>query len=443
MRVAERTSISARFVAPVRASLLALSTGYAVALIASLWLRASVSGSDLVTAFISPWRIAAWFLTSAHAVPLVIRSAAGVQAPDVPGSIARLSEVLGGGEDLVFTFSLLFVPITLLAVCGVTAAALVRRARPTSGRQVLEAASIAALVHGCSLALLAWVASVLLAAEAQLAPEIGLGAASAHVAMGIGPRPVVALALGAVWGAAFATAGGMSALPLREAIDPTNRIVLIGWMRALRVAAVVVAVVLVVGGLYALFSGRAPSASLVGLGGLLFGANAVAAGILFTHGASMAVALDAGPFTGWERVDFLNIGVNGGAAPPFVWIVALLPIAVGMTAGRFIRLRSSLTTGAIALRFGALWGLSMAVLALLLRVRVLSSFSVGSLDLGGGGAAFDPLMALVLGAIWGTAGAALGARIAPPATAATWICARCGIANAEADRFCVSCGAPR
>ena len=426
-----------------RASLGGLLGGYLVSLAAAVWLRLAVPGGDVLSSVVSPLRVAGWLLTSAHAVPLAVRSAAGVRSPDAPGSIGRLSEVLGGGEDVVFSFSLLLVPIAMLATTGIVVALLARRWRPASTGDVMRFAAVAALVHGIVLAFVGWMSSVGFFIEADLAPELGLGSATAHVALSVGARPAIALLLGVVFGAAFGIAGGLSALPLRETLDPSSRVVLIGWMRALRVASATVAVLLALGGLGALIAGRAPSASLVGLGGLLFGANAVAAGVLFTHGASMAVALDAGPFTGWERVDFLNVGTSGGAAPPFVWIVALLPLAAGIVAGRFIRSRSSLTTIAIALRFGALWGLSMAVLALLLRVRVLSSFSVGSLDLGGGGAAFDPLMALVLGAIWGTAGAAFGARISLSSSAATWTCAECGIGNAEQDRFCVSCGAAR
>jgi hypothetical protein len=175
-----------------------------------------------------------------------------------------------------------------------------------------------------------------------------------------------------------------------------------------------------------------------------------AAGIVASNGVSMAVALDAGPFTGWERVDLLNVGASGDAAPPVVWLALLIPLAAGLVAGRFARRRSSYPVAQIALRFGALWGLTLAVFSLLLRVRVLSSFSVGGLDLGGGSAAFDPLVALGAGFVFGTLAAFIGASsvrvpalVTVGAPADAWTCANCGITNTTDDKFCVSCGGTR
>jgi len=96
-------------------------------------------------------------------------------------------------------------------------------------------------------------------------------------------------------------------------------------------------------------------------------------------------------------------------------------------------------------RYGALWALTIALLALLLRVRVLSAFSVGSLDLGGGSAAVDPLIALVLGFVWGAPSAWIGARRAAAHDPGEpmWTCPTCDMQNTQSDRFCVSCGARR
>jgi hypothetical protein len=423
-------------------SALGLVAGYLTALVAALLLKVSVPDGDLIWNLVSPLRVAAWILESAHGVPTVIRSAAGVSSPDAPGSIGRLSELLGGGEDVVFSFSLFLVPMSILAIAGVTVALAIRRSRPQTTKQVGVWTAVCAATHGVGLALIALLSSFTFAAEGNLAPELGLGAATGHLAIGVGHSVFVAFAIGAAWGAAFALAGGLSSLPLRAGIASDDRIVLRGWMRGLGVAAGIIAGAMLLGGLFAVVSGRAPSLTLVALGGLLLSANATAAGLLASNGVSMAVALDAGPFTGWERMDFLNVGASGDAAPPFVWLALLIPIAAGVVAGRFARRRARSPNLGIAVRYGLLWGLTLAVFALLLRVSVLSSFSVGGLDLGGGGAAFDPLVALATGAVLGTIAAYLGTRSvsAQEAVPATWVCQGCGITNATQDRFCVSCG---
>jgi hypothetical protein len=424
-------------------SLGGLMAGFLASMVAALLLKVSVPDAELIWNMVSPLRVAAWILQAAHGVPTDVRSAAGVVAPDAPGSVGRLSELLGSGPDVVFSFSLLLVPLTILAVVGITVALLVRRSDPSTTRQVLERAAICAATHGIALAVVAWASSFEFVAEGKLAPELGLGAASGHVAIGIGHRPLVALLIGAAWGAAFAAAGGLSALRMRGSIASDDRIVLLAWMRGLGTASAIWAGLLLLGGIGAAVTGHAPKPSLVGLGALLLSGNATAAGLLASSGVSMAVSLDAGPFTGWERMDLLNVGASGDAAPPYVWLALAIPLAAGVVAGRFARRRSSLPGAGIAVRYGVLWGLSLAVLALLLRVRVLSSFSVGGLDLGGGGAAFDPLVALVCGAAVGTIAAFIGTRTVATRTSSdeTWSCPACGIVNARSDRFCVSCGA--
>ena len=424
---------------PVLASIAGLLTGYVASLVAALLLRISVPDADAIWNLVSPLRVAAWVLEAAHGVPTVIRSAAGVVAPDAPGSVGRLSEMLGGGKDLVFSFSLFLVPLTILAIAGIATAMFVRRSKPTTARQVAVWTATSAMVYGVVLALGAWQSSFEFSAAGTLAPELGLGAATGHLAIGVGHGPIVALLIGAVWGAAFAAAGGLSALPMRGLIAPDDRIVLLGWMRGLGIAAGTIAAFILLGGIAAVVLGRAPSASLIGLGMLLLAGNATAAGLVASNGVSMSVALDAGPFTGWERMNFLSVGTSGDAAPPFVWLLLLIPIAAGVVAGRFARRRAAMSGVGIALRYGALWGLTLAVLALLLRVRVLSSFSVGGLDLGGGGAAFDPLVALAFGLVLGTLSAYAGTRTVR--IVGMWVCPVCGISNSRSDRYCVSCGA--
>ena len=432
------------------ASVKGIGAGYAAGVLSAFLLKTSVPDAELIWNRVSPLRVAGWILEAAHGVPLVVRSAAGVRAPQAPGSIGRLSELLGGGEDVVFSFSVLLVPISVLALVGITVAFAIRRANPTSPRQVLVWTAVCAATHGVALAVIARLSSFEFVAEGNLAPEIGLGAARGHIAIGLGQRPLVALFIGAAWGAAFAAAGGLSALPLRARIRSDDRVVMLGWLRGLGAAAGIIAAAMLIGGVVALVTGRAPSPALIGLGGILLAANATAAGIVATNGVSMAVAHDAGPFTGWERVDLLNVGASGDAAPPIAWLALAIPLVAGIVAGRFARRRSSYPAIQIALRFGTLWGLSLAVLALLLRVRVLSSFSVGGLDLGGGSAAFDPLVALGAGFVFGTIAALVGARsVRMPALvpaggpSATWTCPNCGITNTDDDRFCVSCGGTR
>lgn len=444
----------------IRASLAGLGVGYLACLIASQWLRWASRDAELLWNVVSPLRVAAWMLTSAHAVPLVVRSSAGVSAPEAAGSIGRLSELLGGGEGLAFSFSIVLVPLTILALIGATVALAIRRAGPSSTGDVFRATAVSAVVHSAALGVASRLSSIDLVFQGTLAPDLGLGPAVGRVELGIGPRTFTALGVGALFGAAFAVAGALSSIDIRASIAPQTRVILFGWMRGLTTAVGIVAAVLALGGSFALVTGRAPSVALFALGGLLLGGNAVAAGIVGAHGLPMHVALDAGPFTGWERVDLLHFGAAGATSPKVLVLAVIVPIAAGVVAGRFCRRRTDLDARAIALRFGALWGLTLAVLALLVRVRILSSLEVGAVDLGGGSAAFDPLASLVIGAVWGAVTSFAGAR-APnvvrvramagvraslgslAAAQPTWSCERCRMPNTFDDRFCVSCGAGR
>lgn len=446
----------------LRASVAGLGFGYAAALVSAFSLRLFASDAGVVWNLISPLKLGAWILTSAHAVPLVVRSAAGISAPEAAGSVGRLSELLGGGRDVAFSFSVVLVPLSILAIVGATVALLMRRSPIRSGRDVLVASGLAAGVHGGALAIAAWSASIDLTFEGTLAPDLGLGAASGRLDLRIGHSPIVALVIGAAFGGAFAAAGGMASLNVRATLAPQTRVVLLGWLRGVGTAAALIASVLAIGAIVALISGRSPSLGLFALGGYLLAANAVAAGILLVHGGSMAIALDAGPFTGWERMNFLNFGVSGSGAPRALLLGVVIPIVSGVVAGRFCRRRTELSTSRIAVRLALLWGLTLAVLALLLRVRVLSSFSVGELQLGGGSAAFDPLAALLLGFALALVTSYFGALTLPRTTEiesvraelsslasgvqgapATWDCSHCGFPNATEDAFCVSCGSRR
>ena len=433
-----------RVLRATRASLVGLAAGYLVAFIGALLLRTVGSDASLITKLVSPLRIASWTLGLAHAAPVVVHSAAGVDAAR-SGSLQRLAELLGGHSDVIFTFSIVLVPLTILALTGIVVAFGVLRLNPKTTRELFGMAGVASVTHGIALALLARISSLEFAFTGRVASQFGLGVAKGYVLIGAGQRPLVAGLLGAGWGAAFALAGGMSSEALRPTLELPSRIVLLGWLRGLTVVSFVLAGVMALGAFAALITGHAPGIGAILLGGLMLGANAIAAGIVMAHGVSLSIALDAGPFTGWQRMDLLHVGASGKLNIAMLF-GAFVPILAGVVAGRFIRRRSDLQPVAIAWRFGALWGLTLAAFSMLLRVRVLSSLSVGELNLGGGSAAFDPLIALGLGVAWGTATSFVGARftrVTPSTVGSRWVCDTCNMANAERDGFCVSCGAKR
>jgi hypothetical protein len=204
--------------------------------------------------------------------------------------------------------------------------------------------------------------------------------------------------------------------------------------------------------------------------------NVVAAAVVLAHGPTMQIALDAGPLAEWTQIGYLTRGER--ALSPARWLFVLVPLLGGIAAGRVMRKR---VAGADAFRvaalFGVLWGIVLTMLTLLLRVRVLSNFSVTSLE-SGGSVAIDPLITLVLSSVWGGITAYIGlvagseveigptieepvpvepalatpeshARaIEPPVVApsvampptAQRRCANCGGRVPEEDRFCMSCG---
>ena len=396
----------------ILASVAGLAAGFVAALVAASSLRAATPDADLVWNAVPPGRVTTWVLALAHGVPVRIRTTAGISAQDAPGSVGRLGELLGGrggASELAFTFSVLLIPVGLLLVVGVIVALLARRADARSPRELLALTGVTAATHGGLLALAAWWGGVDIALRGRLAPELGFGAATGRLGFLLGPSPIAALLIGTVWGAAFAVAGAMSSPTLRAYLSGEARVVLRGWLRGFGAAIGLVAGGLALGGVVALAGGRAPGFGLIALGAYSLWANAVSAGIVLAHGGSVAVALDAGPFSGWERVDLLHYGVAAAPAPWVWWLGSLVPLVAGVVAGRYAARRSSLSPAAIGLRFGALWGLTLAVLSLLLRVRALSSFSLGDLRLGGGSAVIDPLASLVLGAVWGSVTGTLGA----------------------------------
>ncbi len=378
------------------------------------WLRAATPEAGLVWNAVPAPRVAAWVMALGHGVPLEVRTAIGVTSEEAAASLGRLGRTLGGEAaeaGIAFGFSVLLVPLTLFAVTAVASAWVARRAGVRTLRDLTVLAGTAGVVHGAALGVAARLSRVTRVFEGGIAAEVGFTDATGRLALGVGPAPWTALVVGAAWGAAFAAAGAMTTPALRERLGASTRIVYRGWLTGLILAAGSVAALLAVGGLVAVVTGRAPAPALTALGAALLAGNAVSAALLLAQGVSMDVALDAGPFTGWERMDLLHVGAAGEAAHPALWLLVAVPLAAGVIAGRGMR-RSGVGIAPAAAGFGALWGLTMAVLAMLLRVRVLSSFSVGDLALGGGTAVFDPLASLVLGMLWGGVAAGAGAAMA-------------------------------
>jgi hypothetical protein len=421
-------------------SLAGLGAGFAAAMAATLWLRAANAESALLWNAASPGDVAVWLLALAHGVPLAIRTTGGLQAPGGGG----LGDLVGGDVEATLGFDVFLLPLGLLLIVGATTGMLVRAGGPATPRRFAATVVAGGLVHGSALAVAAWVSNVHLAFSGRLAPELGLGAATGSIALEAGPSPFQAFGIGAVWGAAFIVAGGLAVPGMRRMLSDDGRMLLRGWMWGTGAGAALPVAGLVVVVLGALVTGRGPALGRGGLAALLFAPNAVSAVIVAAHGVPMRAALDAGPIAGWASAGLFDFGVGGGPAPVYAWAVLVCPVAAGVVAGRFVRRRRAMPVVRIAAGFAVLWGLTLAVLALLVRVRVLSSFSVGDAQLGGGGAAFDPLLALGAGGGWGFLMSYVGARTTsgPELEDAqeAWGCDACGYHNDPHDRFCVSCG---
>jgi hypothetical protein len=105
--------------------------------------------------------------------------------------------------------------------------------------------------------------------------------------------------------------------------------------------------------------------------------------------------------------------------------------------------------GRAAVAFGVLWGVVLAVLALMLRVRILSSFDIAAIQ-AGGGATINAVLAFVLGTVIAGVLCYIGlvtGREAPSPPAAVVprrprMCEACGSEVPSDDSFCGVCGRP-
>jgi len=167
----------------------------------------------------------------------------------------------------------------------------------------------------------------------------------------------------------------------------------------------------------------------------------------------MTLSFDAGPFAEWSRLGYVSEGAR--SLPAMRWVFLLVPTFAGLAAGRVMRSRG-VGVAAASTGFGAAWGIALAAVAVLLRVEVLSSFSIGSLA-AGGGADIDPVIALLSGFVWGSVTSAIGyiafgepqpstptpgfpEPAAPVQPVPARVCPSCGATVPAGDRFCAACG---
>lgn len=451
-----------------------LAAGLAAALAAASTVRSSFTDAELLWKVVPVHKLAIWILAGAHRVPLRVQVQAGLRSGGLSDLIGRRFRV----PEVALDASVLVVPVTVLVVVATVSALVARGARPSTTAELWTGAALAGAVHAIVLGALAAIASS------------GSGFEGRFVQAGVTASPMLvpALVLGFVFGGGFALAGMLGAGTV--ALHPHVRAVGSAWVRALAAAAVVAAAVsllatVVHAGGGAEMPGGAGSAVAAGA---LLGANVLAGAIVLAHGAWMTTAFAAGPFAGWARIDYLHFGRQGRPAPAVWWLLLTVPVAAGVVAGRAAR-RRGVPAAYAAAGFAAAWGATLAVLAWLLRVRMLTDFGLGRLADAGSAEAHVPIVAAaLLGAAWGAVTAAVGAATVrgplagdpsgdpageqagdpagdpvgersgdpavapvgqpgggaaqpPPAGAVpAWTCPRCGYVNGAGSRFCGGCG---
>ncbi len=453
------------------AALAALFVGFAVSWVAAAWLRSATPEANLLWGVAPPSKVAIWTLSGAHGATLRIE--AGV---DFDEGLAPLREQVGdliGQEDIELDlpeqtggdFSIRLAPFILLALSGVVIVLVLRRSGATSPADIATAAVVAGAVNGVALALLA------AASAARLGVEVPFVRAGLEARLA--PAPV--LVLGFMWAALFAAVGTAMVPGVAEKLPMALRAAGAGIRRAAIVAPIVAVICLIVlaigqgGGDFEIPIDR----ELTPLGVVLLGLNVVAGAVVLAHGAAMNIDLGAGPLSGFTQIGYMPEGAELSAAR---WLFILVPILAGIAAGRAMRKRvDGKNFGTSAAAFGLMWGIALAALAVLLRVKVLSNFDIGALE-AGGGLSINPLAALAFG--FGTATilsylsmsfgkpqelvAAVSQPVPSPAVASERVvatppaavavtpavqptvgkCANCGSPLPTDDRFCSACGAP-
>jgi hypothetical protein len=164
----------------------------------------------------------------------------------------------------------------------------------------------------------------------------------------------------------------------------------------------------------------------------------------------MDVAFSAGPLARFTSIGYVPAGAE---LSPARWVFVLVPVLTALAAGRAMRKHVDRSDAARAAAvFGVLWGIALAVLALLLRVRILSSFDIAAIE-AGGGATINAILAFVLGTVIAGVLAYVGLVTARDESRATQApapvipqrfrtCEACGSEVPVGDSFCGVCGRP-
>jgi hypothetical protein len=446
MRDAGRPMLSGIAGRAAVAAVAALVTGLVLSFVAAAWLRSAAPDSGLLSRVAPTQRLAVWTLSAAHGVPVEVTAGAEIES-DRLKRIGRLfgREELGTSASLVVRLA----PLTILLLAGLVLALTVRDTA-TEASDPFRAAVVAGPVYGAGLAVLA----------ASAGSWAGLEGRIVRFGVGASVSPLYAFVAGGVWAALFAAIGALARSDVRIKLSPLVRGLWSGSMTAARVAALTA-----IGGLVVLGVAQASSAGGVdvdpkigAVGLVLFGVNVVATAVVVSHGPPLAVAFTAGPLAGWSRIGYVPAGQTSLSPARFVFV--LVPLLSCLYAGRAMKrhVRRS-DAGRAAVTFGLLWGAALAVLALVLRVRVLSSFDIASLE-AGGGASINALFAFVSGTViatvlsyagmvsgpefFGPQDATARAGATPPALSAPRpvVCEACGSQVPSGDAFCGACGRP-
>jgi hypothetical protein len=419
------------------AAVAALVAGVIVSFIAAALVRSAAPGEQILSRVAPTPKLAVWTFAAAHGVPVEV--VAGAEVEGEP--LRRIGEIFGRDElGTGASLAVRLAPMTLLAIVALILMLSMREPGLTPADAAGAAAS-AGVIYGAGLALVA----------ASAGSWAGLDGRIVRFGVGASVSPVYAFVAGAVWAALFSAVGALSHPIVRAQLSMFVRGVWAGGVRSVLVAASASTGALTVLGVAQ--AGEAGGIDLdpklAGAGLALFVVNLIATGVVLSFGVPMDVAFSAGPLARFTSIGYVPAGAE---LSPARWVFVVVPILTGLYAGRAMRKHIARSdAGRAAVCFGVLWGVVLAVLALLLRVRVLSSFDIAAIQ-AGGGATINAVVAFVLGTV--IAGvlsyvglvtgraepAAQPAAVAVPQRPRT--CDACGSAVPAGDSFCGVCGRP-
>ncbi len=434
---AEATAHSGVVFRGAAAAVAALIAGVIVSFIAAALLRSAAPGEQILSRVAPTPKLAVWTFAAAHGVPIEVVAGAEVESD----RLRRIGELFGRDElGSRASLTVRLAPMTLLAVVALVLM-LSMRERGLGPRDVAGAAASAGVIYGAGLALLA----------AAAGSWAGLDSSLVRFGVGASVSPLYAFVAGAGWAAVFSAVGVLSHPLLRAQLSMFVRGVWAGAVRGVLVAATVSTAALIALGIAqaSKAGGIDIDPKLAGAGLALFVVNVIATGIVVSVGVPMDVAFSAGPLARFTSIGYVP---SGAELPAARWVFVLVPVLSGLAAGRAMRSHVARSDAARAsLTFGVGWGVLLAVLALMLRVRVLSNFDITALD-AGGGATINAVVAFVFGAVIATALAYVGyvtRRVPEPAPAMTPVvptaprrCEACGSELPSGDSFCSVCGRP-